>query len=234
MDDASWGVIYDGKEILEIPHHIQQTMSHESLPRLGKSVPTFEFFMKAWEILQTKTPRLQPFIGPGLVKAEKYYNKMENSPAYVVAMCKSAPIYAIEVGIYLTCHGCVVVDPVVQMSWITQHWDAESNKTARNTIINLMIQYRATKMKEKDLGQSNMQADQSQGHMGCLPALAAKYGFVGDNAWNPLTQGSDLLLPVETEYQNYTEQSLSSSSDPLAYWVVSRTFQTVLWATDDS
>ncbi|KAG6379822.1 hypothetical protein JVT61DRAFT_10369 [Boletus reticuloceps] len=65
-------------------------MSHESLPQLGKSVPTFEFFMKAWEILQTKTPRLQPFIGPGLAKAKKYYNKMENSPMYVIAMCKSA------------------------------------------------------------------------------------------------------------------------------------------------
>ncbi|KAG6379821.1 hypothetical protein JVT61DRAFT_10368 [Boletus reticuloceps] len=75
-------------------------------------------------------------------------------------------------------------------------------------------------MKEKDLDQSNMQADQSQGHMGFLPALEAKYGFVGDNAWNPPTQGSDSLLPVETEYQNYTEQSLSSSSDLLVYWVV--------------
>lgn len=76
----------------QVPHHIQQAMSHDQLPRLGKSVPTFEFFMKAWKKMSNKEPRLQPFIKPGLAKAESYYNKMENSPAYVIAMCKSMPL----------------------------------------------------------------------------------------------------------------------------------------------
>lgn len=63
-------------------------MSNESRPRLSSSIPQFELFMTAWEKKAESTPRLQPFIDIGLEWAKKYYNHMDNTCAYVVAMCK--------------------------------------------------------------------------------------------------------------------------------------------------
>ncbi|KAG6374918.1 hypothetical protein JVT61DRAFT_3661 [Boletus reticuloceps] len=78
MDNTEWGVMKDYKLILE----------HKSLPRLGKYVPAIEFFMRAWGRFGDDKHHLQPFIKPGLNKVKTYYNKMENSPAYLIAMCK--------------------------------------------------------------------------------------------------------------------------------------------------
>jgi hypothetical protein len=61
-------------------------MSHESLPCLGQSIPSFEFFMKAWQALSDRVSRLRPFIHVGLEWANLYYNRMDNSPAHVIAM----------------------------------------------------------------------------------------------------------------------------------------------------
>lgn len=63
-------------------------MSSETLPRLGSAVPCFELFMSAWEALGTTNPRLQPWTDVGLVRATQYYKRMDNTRAYVIAMCK--------------------------------------------------------------------------------------------------------------------------------------------------
>jgi hypothetical protein len=51
-------------------------------------MPAFEMFMTAWENLSETHPRLGPFIEIGLAWARKYYQRMDNTKAYVMAMGK--------------------------------------------------------------------------------------------------------------------------------------------------
>ena len=78
----------------QVPHGLQQSMSSESRPRLSSAVPHFELFMTAWENKAQETPRLQPFIDVGLKWAKKYYKRMDNTRAYVVAMCKFTLVHS--------------------------------------------------------------------------------------------------------------------------------------------
>ena len=44
--------------------------------------------MTIWENTAKKFPRCQPFIDIGLEWAKRYYNRMDDTRAYVIAMCK--------------------------------------------------------------------------------------------------------------------------------------------------
>jgi hypothetical protein len=61
-------------------------MSREETPVLSGSLPAFEMFMSSWEMLADKHERLKPLIDIGLVWAKKYYCRMDNTRAYVIAM----------------------------------------------------------------------------------------------------------------------------------------------------
>lgn len=73
--------------ISQVPHVVQHRVSGEKLPRLGLSVPYFELFMTGWEELRDDQPRLKPWIKVSLDWAGKYYNRMDETTAYVIAMC---------------------------------------------------------------------------------------------------------------------------------------------------
>jgi hypothetical protein len=45
--------------------------------------------MSAWETMGTKNPRIAPWIDVGLKWVTQYYKRMDNTRAYVIAMCKS-------------------------------------------------------------------------------------------------------------------------------------------------
>jgi hypothetical protein len=63
-------------------------MSAEAMPVLSGAVPSFEIFMTRWENLRTDNPILAPLINVGLHWAKKYYSRMDDTDAYVVAMCE--------------------------------------------------------------------------------------------------------------------------------------------------
>jgi hypothetical protein len=63
-------------------------MSKEKTPVLAGVIPTFERFMTAWEKLSEKNPHLAVAINKGLMFANKYYKKMDETKAYILAMCK--------------------------------------------------------------------------------------------------------------------------------------------------
>jgi hypothetical protein len=88
--DTEWLVLYDFERILQVPHRIQQAMSLESLPCLGQAIPTFELFMLGWENLTKNEPCLELWIRVGLQWARKYYTRMDDTNAYVFAMCESS------------------------------------------------------------------------------------------------------------------------------------------------
>jgi hypothetical protein len=77
----------------QVPHMVQQIMSSESMPVLSGAVPSFEIFMTRWEKLRTAYPRLKLWIDVGLEWATKYYNRMDDTDAYVVAMRESLPSF---------------------------------------------------------------------------------------------------------------------------------------------
>lgn len=66
-------------------------MSKEKTPVLAGTIPSFERFMTSWEKLAKKpeNQHLAPAINVGLKFAYKYYNKMDDTSAYIVAMCES-------------------------------------------------------------------------------------------------------------------------------------------------
>lgn len=64
-------------------------MSAESMPVLSGAVPSFEIFMTQWERYRVKYRELKPWIDVGLEWAKKYYKRMDDTDAYVVAMGES-------------------------------------------------------------------------------------------------------------------------------------------------
>ena len=65
-------------------------MSQESMPILSGAIPSFEMFMTSWEALKDSHSNLRPVIEAGLEVAYKYYDRMDLTKAYVVAMCKQS------------------------------------------------------------------------------------------------------------------------------------------------
>ena len=71
-----------------MPHEVQQVMSAHTTPILSGAVPSFELFMTKWEQLGDDHMNLKPWIDIGLKWAKKYYTKMDDTRAYVIAMCE--------------------------------------------------------------------------------------------------------------------------------------------------
>jgi hypothetical protein len=111
-------------------------MSSESRPKLGKAVAHFELFMTAWEKKAEQIPRLKPFIDVGLRWATKYYKRMDNTKAYVIAMCKFTCEFTIDKLLML--RFCTVVDPSVRLDWVKRYWDKIWIEDAEETIIKLV------------------------------------------------------------------------------------------------
>jgi hypothetical protein len=64
-------------------------MSGESTPILSNSIPAFELFLSKWEDLAVMHPRLKPWIDIGLAYAIDYYQCMDRTSSYIVAMGKT-------------------------------------------------------------------------------------------------------------------------------------------------
>ena len=58
------------------------------MPILSGTIPALELFMMAWEQLGEKHPCLARWIKVGIEWATKYYSKMDQTRAYIVAMCQ--------------------------------------------------------------------------------------------------------------------------------------------------
>jgi len=63
-------------------------MSAHATPVLSGAIPSFELFMTRWEKLGDQYATLKPWTDIGLKWANKYYRRMDNTRAYVIAMCE--------------------------------------------------------------------------------------------------------------------------------------------------
>jgi hypothetical protein len=67
---------------------VQQAMSVEKTPVLAGTIPCFEMFMTAWEHLRDTNSNLRSYITEGMTWAVKYYEKMDQTRAYIISMGK--------------------------------------------------------------------------------------------------------------------------------------------------
>ena len=65
---------------------VQQTMSAEQMPVLLGTILAFEMFMTAWEHLGDMNSHLRNWTSVGVKWAVKYYQRMDQTCAYVVSM----------------------------------------------------------------------------------------------------------------------------------------------------
>jgi len=106
-------------------------MSKERSPVLSGAIPAFEMFMTAWEQLGRDHPRLSQWTDIGIQWATTYYKKMDDSSAYVIAMCELTFGFIHHLlTFYLT---WPVLNPSIRLSWIRRHW--EPNYVARAIVI---------------------------------------------------------------------------------------------------
>jgi hypothetical protein len=77
----------------KVPHQAIRALSSERLPTLCKYLITFERFLVVWEKVRDDPnhPHLRPFTEVGLDWAGKYYERMGDSKAYVIAMGMFVP-----------------------------------------------------------------------------------------------------------------------------------------------
>jgi hypothetical protein len=68
---------------------MHEEFSGEKQPSLWKVLPSIEAFMSKWEEMcnNPRFARVQEALGAGLATLKKYYNKTNNSPAMIVALC---------------------------------------------------------------------------------------------------------------------------------------------------
>ncbi|KAJ7208540.1 hypothetical protein GGX14DRAFT_395690 [Mycena pura] len=77
--------------ILQQPHGVQTVMAAENTPMLAITIPAFELFVNTWRTMcddeELVAQNVTQFIEPGLAVADKYYNKLSDTDAYLIAMC---------------------------------------------------------------------------------------------------------------------------------------------------
>ncbi|KIK21594.1 hypothetical protein PISMIDRAFT_12219 [Pisolithus microcarpus 441] len=195
ISDAEWSVLQDYENILKVPHKVQQWMSVEARPTLSRAVPSFELFMTAWEKMQQENRCLAPFIEVGLIKARRYYNRMDNMKAYIISMHR------------------FFVDPFLRFHWIKMHWAQDWVVHAKESVITLMKEYRCLKVPEDTITQSSSQFDS-------LNVLAQQFNIcdMALGGPRPTEQQS-----VREEYQLYIDGGyVPETTDPLKFWEVNR------------
>ncbi|KAJ7195321.1 hypothetical protein GGX14DRAFT_366857 [Mycena pura] len=91
LTDEHWDRLELMELILEQPHVVQSVMAAENTPMLAAAIPAFELFVNSWEAMKAdnelELQNVTQFIEPGLAIAEKYYNKFEDTDAYLISMC---------------------------------------------------------------------------------------------------------------------------------------------------
>ncbi|KAJ7138382.1 hypothetical protein C8R44DRAFT_728524 [Mycena epipterygia] len=98
---------------------IQTVLSSESTPILAAMIPAFELFMSSWETMKADSDleeeNITDLISPGLVIAQKYYDKFADIDAYIIAM---------------------FINPSIRLEWIKGNWSREDQESARKIILN--------------------------------------------------------------------------------------------------
>jgi len=72
-----------------VPHAFQDILGAETTPTLCYAIPAYSAFIDLWKKQIEDYYQWEPIIQPGIDKLEDYQGRLNDSPAYVVAMGKS-------------------------------------------------------------------------------------------------------------------------------------------------
>ncbi|KAK7021712.1 hypothetical protein R3P38DRAFT_2367908, partial [Favolaschia claudopus] len=98
--DEEWNALEVFKKILDVPHAFQQKLSAEKTPTLCNALPAFEAMIKKWEQMQDDFPEAASIIQKGIDKLNEYQDRIEDVPAYTLAM---------------------IVNPRIKLRWLSLH-----------------------------------------------------------------------------------------------------------------
>jgi len=70
------------------------SLANERMPILRNVIPHWECFITVLEEYGTHLPCLELILDEGLAWATTYYSRMDNTKAYIIAMCNS-PAYTL-------------------------------------------------------------------------------------------------------------------------------------------
>ena len=93
-------------------------------------IPLFELFMQDWENLARKKPQYRAAIEAGLAVAIKHYKRMDNTDAYVIAMCKFLVLRLRVSDVFRD----VVLHPLYRMEHVKEFWDHPYDDRAEEAI----------------------------------------------------------------------------------------------------
>ncbi|KAJ3566999.1 hypothetical protein NP233_g6642 [Leucocoprinus birnbaumii] len=114
LTDYDWHILQDYQTILAVPHAFQEKLSGEKTPTLGNVIPTFQIFIKKWELYKESMPNYSEVIEAGLSKLIDYYDKMIGIDAYTLAI--------------------LVIHPGRKLHWFNTHAPDDASD-ARDTFI---------------------------------------------------------------------------------------------------
>lgn len=72
----------------QCPHMLQHNLSNEGTPVLARTIPALELLMTQWDRLALALPDYEPWIEVGLECAREYYQRMDDTHAHVISLCK--------------------------------------------------------------------------------------------------------------------------------------------------
>jgi hypothetical protein len=110
-------------------------MSSENTPILAATIPAFELFISSWGSMMSdidlEEENISEIISPGLAIAKKYYDKFDNTDAYIIAMCEL---------IWLNVSFCTnssgkVINLSIRLEWIKKNWSTADQEHAKQIIL---------------------------------------------------------------------------------------------------
>ncbi|KAF9033371.1 hypothetical protein BJ165DRAFT_1357265 [Panaeolus papilionaceus] len=94
LEENDWDALATALNILLVPFEFQQALSAEKTPTLGFAIKSFNTMTQLWKDLQAKYEDQQgpeaSVIQRGINKLQDYYNRIQDVPAYIIAMGMSA------------------------------------------------------------------------------------------------------------------------------------------------
>lgn len=75
----------------QVPGVLMKDLARERVPTLTSAMQTMEFWITAWEVLGSqgeRGERIAKFTALGIERASEYYSRLDQSTAYIIAMCE--------------------------------------------------------------------------------------------------------------------------------------------------
>jgi len=114
-------------------------MSAHATPVLSGAIPSFELLMTSWESLGKTYKNLTPWTDIGLTWAHKYYNRMDDTRAYIIAICE----FLLPKLEPLVNHLITVINPCIRFTWFEREWDDVYKAHAKKVILEVVcMRYR--------------------------------------------------------------------------------------------